>query len=521
MSAEQTGHALTEPLQLEHVLGVAADRFGDRCALIGDARKVTYTELEALALGCAAQLRARGVQPGDAVVVLVANSVSYVAALFGALMTGAVVATLSPDSTARELEAMVTTIGPRAAVVARGGEGRDVASELDHVLPSARIEVQDADEPGWPTSTDRSLVVKRDPDSPAFVAFTSGSTGQPKGAVHRAVTLMHTGRFYLDLVARCAAMTTVATFPLYHLGGLTLVLLPTLLGGGTVVMMDGFTVPEFVEAVERHRADHVAAIPAMLELLFLRANVAEHDLSSLRWVMLSGAPVTNQLARQVHERLGVTVFVGYGQTECPGTNVMTRKDTSVEDVGPMVGWPVEGYEVAILDHDGRPCPDGEIGEVCVRSHYQMLGYLGNPEATQTAIDQDGWLHMGDLGVLRPDGALEIRGRKKEMYIRGGFNVYPVEVEAALLEHPDVSIAAVHPISDEVLGERGVAWVVPEAGRSIDPDDLRAFVGKTLAYYKLPDVVRVVAELPMNAVGKVDKRALRSRMAEGDDAADGP
>jgi acyl-CoA synthetase (AMP-forming)/AMP-acid ligase II len=174
------------------------------------------------------------------------------------------------------------------------------------------------------------------------------------------------------------------------------------------------------------------------------------------------------------------------------------------------GWPVDGYELAVMDEEGRSLPTGTTGEVCVRSHYQMVGYLGDPDATAAAVDAEGWLHTGDLGELRPDGGLVIQGRKKEMYIRGGYNVYPREVEEALMEHPAVSLVAVHGIADDVLGERGCAWVVPEQGSSLEPSTLRAYCQDALTYYKVPDVIRVVDELPVTAIGKIDKLELRAR-----------
>jgi acyl-CoA synthetase (AMP-forming)/AMP-acid ligase II len=185
--------------------------------------------------------------------------------------------------------------------------------------------------------------------------------------------------------------------------------------------------------------------------------------------------------------------------------------TPLAELGPFVGWPAEGYELAIVDEAGQPMGLGEIGEVCVRTQYMLLDYIGDAELTAATIDPDGWLHTGDLGSLRQDGGLIIQGRKKDMYIRGGFNVYPREVEETLMRHESVSLAAVHSIPDPVLGEKGVAWVVEREGADLDTDKLKAFAAQALSKFKVPDEIRIVETLPMTAVGKVDKLALRARI----------
>jgi acyl-CoA synthetase (AMP-forming)/AMP-acid ligase II len=260
------------------------------------------------------------------------------------------------------------------------------------------------------------------------------------------------------------------------------------------------------------------AIPAMAELLFLRGSVDQRAFPSLRKVALGGSGVSNQLVRRCGDELGAQVYVGYGLTECPGFCVISAPSSEVAELGTMVGAATEGYELAILGEDGASVPLGELGEVCLRSHFMMLGYLGNPEATAEAVDENGWLHTGDLGSLDGAGQLSIRGRKKEMYIRGGFNVYPREVEEAFMENSAVSLAAVHSVPDAVLGERGHAWIVPTASTSPTEDQLREAVAQRLAYYKLPDVIHVVDSLPMNAIGKIDKVALARRVIKEQPAA---
>lgn len=502
-------------IPLEQLLTRASGLFTDDVAIVGESHDVTYAQLERLALGMAAVLQGQGLKAGDSVALLAPNSVAFVAGFFGAVMSGAVVSTLSPDSTARELLLMLEASAPTHAVVVASWGGRDYRAELESALPQGVHWIEDLDAPPWEASADRSVIVERNPDGPALVAFTSGSTGLPKGVVHRGITLVHAGRMFVEIVLEGhGRMVTPTTFPLYHLAGPTLVMIPSVLCGGKIVMMNGFTVPKLLAAIEAHGIDTLSAVPAMIELLFLRLPEGAAP-PALPRLYMAGAPVPNQLVRHATERLGSKVFVAYGQTECPGLPVVTRADTSLEEVGPLVGWPCDGYEIRVCDDQGRPVPDGEQGEVCYSSRFMMLEYLGNPTATRDAIDAEGWLHSGDLGTIRPsDQGLMIQGRKKDMYIRGGFNVYPREVEEALLEHPGVSLAAVHAVADSVLGEKGYAWVVPEVGSELAEDAIRDFLRQRLTYYKLPDFVRIVADLPLSPIGKVDKLTLRSRAEEG-------
>jgi acyl-CoA synthetase (AMP-forming)/AMP-acid ligase II len=498
---------------IENALTRAAQRHPDRLALIAESSSITYAELEQSALGLVRLLKEQGVKPGDTVVLLAPNSIGFVAAFFGSLMAGAVVSTLSPDSGPGELATMIAMCAPAAAVCVRRDADRDFAAELGPLLPSNAVWMEDPDQPPWAPLEDRSIIVERDPDAPALVAFTSGSTGVPKGAVHRAETLVHTGERYLIDVLNGEPATLLATLPLYHLGGMTLLLFPALYGGGTLVLLERFGVQQFIGAIEKHRVDVVMAIPAMMELLFLRVDLSQRDISSVRKVVMGGSVVPNRLVLECAKAFNSRVYVGYGLTECPGFCVITSSGDDVAELGPYVGRATVGYEMSVRDDGGRAVGPNESGEVCLRSHYAMLEYLHNPEATAAVLDAEGWFHTGDLGFLSPDGKLTIHGRKKEMYIRGGFNVYPREVEDAIGSHAGVSQVAIHSIPDAVLGERGYGWVVREPGSDVSEEEIRQHLAEQLAYYKAPDVLRFVNELPMNAIGKTDKKALLERLKD--------
>jgi fatty-acyl-CoA synthase len=496
----------------EELLTELSEQFRDRIAVITDARQVSYGQLERLAIGCAQRLHDGGVLPGRPSIVMAPNSLAFLVSYFGTLMSGAIVTCVDPSAPKRELEGIFRTTEPASAVLPRRIGARDIAVELEGLLPGNVIWIDDLDVPTWEEESDRSVIVPRDPGSMGFLAFTSGSTGQPKGALHRTDTLLHTSKNFARSVLQNQAFTSASTFPMYNMGGICMIL-PVLMGGGTIVVVPGFTASALVRAIEEHGVSFAVMTPAMAELFFLKGDLENHDVSAFKRMLLCAAPISNQLCRRLADELDMSVYIAYGLTEVPGGWLTTREDTPVEDIGPFVGWPMKGYELAILDDDGNPLDEGEAGEVCIRTVYRLFAYINDPVSTAALIDADGWIHTGDVGTLRHDGGLEIRGRKKDMYIRGGFNVYPREVEEALATHAEVSLAAVHAVDDPVLGEKGFAWIVLKEGSRLSVDELRSFASERLAHYKVPDFFRITSDLPMIAAGKVDKPQLRTLAAE--------
>jgi acyl-CoA synthetase (AMP-forming)/AMP-acid ligase II len=491
----------------EELLTELSERFHDRTAVITDTRQVSYGQLERLALGCSQRLREAGVVPGRPSIVMAPNSLAFLVSYFGTLMSGAIVTCVDPSAPKRELEGIFRVTEPASAILPRRIGARDIAVELEGLLPENVVWIDDLDVPTWEEESDRSLIVPRDPGSTGFLAFTSGSTGQPKGALHRTDTLLHTSRNFARSVLQDQAFISASTFPMYNMGGICMIL-PVLMGGGTIVVVPGFTASTLVRAIEEHGVSFAVMTPAMAELFFLKGDLGNHDVSAFTRMLLCAAPISNQLCRRLADELGMSVYIAYGLTEVPGGWLTTREDTPIEEIGQFVGWPMEGYELAILDDDGNHLAASQAGEICIRTVYRLFAYINDAASTAALIDDDGWIHTGDMGTLRDDGGLEIRGRKKDMYIRGGFNVYPREVEEALATHPEVSLAAVHAVDDPVLGEKGFAWIVLEPGSRLSIDELRSYTSEHLAHYKVPDFFRITTDLPMIAAGKVDKAHLR-------------
>jgi acyl-CoA synthetase (AMP-forming)/AMP-acid ligase II len=279
---------------------------------------------------------------------------------------------------------------------------------------------------------------------------------------------------------------------------------------GETIIYDTFEPATVLDAIERERIADFGAFPTQAVMLLDHPARARHDLSSLRTVLLGGAPASPALIRRVQETLHVRVAVRYSSTEV-GISTGSLPDDPIEVLSTTVGKPTPGVELQVVDGERNALPAGEIGQVIVRSPATMRGYWRDPEATAATIDADGWVHTGDLGWLDADGYLHLRGRQSEMYIRGGFNVYPGEIEDLLARHPKIARAAVVGLPDDTFGEVGWAFVVPrDAAAPPTLAELRAHVGAELASFKRPDGLTLLGEMPLTPMFKVDKRALEAR-----------
>jgi acyl-CoA synthetase (AMP-forming)/AMP-acid ligase II len=352
--------------------------------------------------------------------------------------------------------------------------------------------------------------VEVSPDAPAAIIFTSGTTGAPKGAwyAHRSLLALaeiearrHAGRSARPPLHLAAGLSFA------HVGSMARIAIQIGTYGASLVH-DTFDPAAVLDAVERERLTHLGAIPTQAIMLLDHPDRRRRDLGSLRSVLLGGAPSSPELIRRVQIELGAQVSVRYSSTEV-GIATASLPDDPPEVLATTVGKPTSGVELRITSDDGRQLPAGEVGGVEVRSPATMRGYWNDPAATAAVVDPAGWIRTGDLGFVDDAGYLHLRGRRSEMFIRGGYNVYPGEIEDLLATHPKVARAAVVGVPDVTFGEIGWAFVAAR-----DPKDpptlgeLRAFVGAELASFKRPDGLTVLAELPVTAMFKVDKQALR-------------
>jgi acyl-CoA synthetase (AMP-forming)/AMP-acid ligase II len=307
--------------------------------------------------------------------------------------------------------------------------------------------------------------------------------------------------------------------PFFHTFGLKAGILACLVKGATIVPHPTFDVPSVMRRVDEERITMLPGAPAIYQTILDHPDLHRFDLSSLRLAVTGAATVPVEMIRRMASELTFTSIVtGYGLTECTGIVTMCRHTDDPETIANTAGRPIPDVEVRAVDEAGIDVPAGRPGEVVVRGYNVMAGYIGDPEATESAIDADGWLHTGDIGVFDADGNLRITDRLKDMFIVGGFNAYPAEIENMMMEHPAVGQVAVVGAPDRRLGEVAAAFVVPRAGAAIDEAELIAWCRERMANYKVPRSIRVVDALPLNASGKVLKYVLRERVGTSSPAA---
>ena len=452
----------------------AARRFGDRVAFVDpDGTPLTYAELDRRSDAVAAGLTARRVEEGDVVVLRLPSETPYVVAYVAAAKIGAITAGINPRLAGPEQDALVELAGA-ALVLTDPADVGELADAGRHESPP----------PALPDV----------PDRPVALVFTSGTTGLPKGAVFcerqlAAIRRIDTGDAW-DGGGPMLASTQFA-----HVGFMTK--LPWYLAtGATQLLLDRWRAGDALRLISEHRMPSIGGVAPQIALMLRAPESRQLDFDSVKTIVVGGGPSPPALVREARERFGAAYSIRYSSTESGGCGTGTAFDADDEEALFTVGKPRGGIEVRIDD-----------GEVLLRSPTVMAGYWRDPDATAATL-VDGWLRTGDMGEIDDRGNLRLVGRKKEMYIRGGYNVYPAEVEAVLRDHPAVADVAIAAKPDDVMGELGVAVVVPlDAHAPPTLDDLRDHAERRLAKYKLPDDVIVVDDLPLTAMQKLDRRAL--------------
>ncbi|MFI1213009.1 FadD3 family acyl-CoA ligase [Streptomyces sp. NPDC020802] len=463
----------------------ASDRFGDAEAVVDGELRLTFTDLADRVRRTAGAFASAGVGPGDRVAVWAPNSSEWVVAALGVLTAGGVLVPVNTRFRDEEAHDIVVRSGAKALCVQNGFLDREFTGPPG-------VPVIDLKTSGF-LASGRPLERKVGEDDLADIIFTSGTTGRPKGVM---TTHGQTLRLYAEW-CRLAQLRQGDRYlivnPFFHIFGYKAGLVASMIRGATVLPVAVFDVDRVLELVEKERVTVLPGPPTLYHSL-LEAG-GGHDLSSLRVAVTGAADIPVELVRRITTQLPFThLMTGYGLTEA-GTVTASRPGDPYEAVATTVGRPCEGFEVRIA----------EDKEVLVRGYSVMRGYLDDPEATAEAVDADGWLHTGDLGELDGDGRLRIVGRKKDMFIVGGFNAYPAEIEGVLLNHPAVAQVAVIGIPDERMGQVGKAFVVPRA--EVTQAELIAWAKQRMAGFKVPRHVEFRTELPLNATGKVMKDKL--------------
>jgi HIP---CoA ligase len=515
---------------IPRLVRASAERFPELDGLVDGDVRLSFPELAARIDEAAGAFMATGLQPGDRVGVWAPNVGEWVIAALGALSAGGVLVPLNTRFKGAEATFVLGRSGARFLCTVNGFLGNDYVAMLrDAGPPPAALEhivVLKGDAPGGTVAftdflsragevTSEDARARADaiaPDDVSDIIFTSGTTGKPKGAMTTHAQTLRTFDAWANTVGLVEGDRYLVVNPFFHTFGYKAGIVACFIKGATIVPEPVFDVPQVLAHVARERISVLPGPPTLYLSILDHPERDRFDLSSLRLAVTGAAAVPVEMIRRMREELTfATIVTAYGLTESTGTVSICRPDDDPETISHTSGRAIDGVEVRIVDDDGAEVARGEPGEIVCRGFNVMVGYFEDDAATGEAIDADGWLHTGDIGVMDDRGYLQITDRKKDMFIVGGFNVYPAEVENSIFEHPDVAQVAVVSAPDPRMGEVGVAFVVPRAGASIDPDELCAWCAPRMANYKVPRRAVVVDALPVNASGKVLKFELRERV----------
>lgn len=534
----------TEPQTIPELVRTAAMRFPNGMAIEDGEARLTFPELERAAVKVAAALMSLGVVPGDRVAVWAPNVHEWVLAAIGTHLAGAVLVPINTrfkaaeagyvlrKSRARVLctvseflgvsyvdllidefgrgsgERPIDGLGALEQIVLLRGERTDALSWSAFLAQGDRVE----------SSAVSSRAAAVSSEDLSDILFTSGTTGEPKGVMTTHGQNVRAFRSWTEVVGLREGDRYLIVNPFFHAFGYKAGWLACLLRGATILPHAVFDVPAVLARVAQERVTVLPGPPTLYQTILAHPKLGEFDISGLRLAVTGAASIPVELIRRMKDELGFdTIITGYGLTEACGIATMCRFDDEPEIIARTSGRAIPDVEVKILTEDGREAPAGEAGEVVVRGYNVMKGYFEDQARTEEVIDAAGYLHTGDVGVLDPAGNLRITDRKKDMFIVGGFNCYPAEIENLMSQNPKIAQVAVVGVPDERQGEVGVAFVVlrPEVTERTGAlaEELIAFCRGRMANYKVPRSLEIVETLPTNAAGKVTKFVLRARAVE--------
>lgn len=516
----------------------AAVRYGDHEAVVDGRVRISYAQLGERVERAAAACLAAGVESGDRVAVWAPNTLDWIVSALGAVSAGAVLVPLNTRfkgaeaayvlgrSRAKLLFVTGTFLGTSYVAslgrAAAEGDGSGPLPGLPH-LEQVVVLAEDAPESfrTWkdflaggdrvPAGAVRDRAESIHPEDPSDIIFTSGTTGSPKGAVITHAQSLRCYDVWSELAGLREGDRYLIVNPFFHTFGYKAGIIACLQRGATMVPQPVFNVDTVLANVAAERISVLPGPPTLHQAILDHPQRDHHDLSALRLVVTGAAVVPLQLVERLRGELRIaTVLTAYGLSEATGIVTMCRRGDPERVIAETSGRAIPDTEVMIADADGNARPPGEVGEILVRGYHVMRGYFEDPGETAKAISPQGWLHTGDVGFKDADGNLRITDRIKDMFIVGGFNAYPVEIEQLLGLHPDIADVAVVGVPDPRLGEVGKAYAVRRPGATVTADDLIAWSRREMANYKVPRAVEFVSELPRNASGKVLKRELRTR-----------
>ena len=487
-------------------------------AYIDGERTFSFAKTEATSRRLASALLASGLQRGDRIAVLSHNQIEWLQLFFAATRIGVAVVALSARYRDSEIEYMLADSQSKAVFtigdaddfdcLAMFARMRDRLPSLQRVVAIDSQEFVSMIDTGVDAARLEAAAAEVQPDDLAMVIYTSGTTGRPKGCALSHDSLLASAAAQATHTRTQAGDLVQLANPFNHVGGITCGILAQLLVGGTCELVASFKAKTVLEMIRRHPPQLLVGVPTMMTLLLMHPDSAATDLRSVRIVITGGSNVDGTLLTQLQRRMpGATIMNLYGLSEASGAIVMTPWECPDDDLMQSIGKPLEGAELRVVDATGDELPAGEIGELHFRGLGVVRDYIG--AAAGSNAFEGGWLRTGDLGLVDARGFITLKGRMKDMYIQGGFNVYPAEVEALIATHPAVVMVAGIGVADKVLGEVGRYYVVAREGSGLSAADVLAHCAGKIADYKMPRQVVLRDALPLTPAGKIQKAALRS------------
>jgi HIP---CoA ligase len=493
------------------ILETAAEKWPDAEALVDGDVRLSFAGLRRTVTRAAGAAMAAGIGKGDRAAIWAPNSWEWVVAALGVQAAGGVVVPMTTRYKGDEAAYVLRRTGARLLFTVEGFLGLDYVSLLEGRATSVERTVLFGS-PSWDeflnsaVGDEPPVVTEEDLSD---IIFTSGTTGRPKGVMSTHAQTVNVPRAWAACVGLRAGDRYLLVSPFSHISGYKSGFIGAILVGATTYPVAVADISVLLDLVSRERITMLPGTPTLFHSILDHPERDSYDLSSLRLSAIGAASVPVDLVTRMQAELFETVVTGYGLTETTGVSTMSRFDDPPEIISRTVGRALDGVSIRVVDAAGKDVQTGVAGEVLVRGFNVMKGYFEEPEQTAEAIDAEGWLHTGDVGTMDDAGYLAITDRLKDMYIVGGFNAYPAEIEAALLHHPAIAMVAVIGIPDERMGEVGMAFVVLRPGASTTGDEIIAWSRNEMANYKVPRRVAIVEALPLNAVGKVVKPELRA------------
>ena len=515
------GEPVVHDMTIGDLLKAAAEQTPDRLALItgvanmADRRQWTYAELWKDAQRTARALCER-FEPGERIAVWAPNIPEWVILEFGAALSGVILVTVNPAFQPTEVAYVLNQSRSAGIFVVPEFRGNQMLATIDAIRPDCPELREVIPFDGWELflkSGEEAEVELPDvkPNDPVMIQYTSGTTGFPKGALLHHRGLVNNGAHTLERMGVAEGSVYITTMPLFHTGGCVVCVLGAVARKATQVLVEMFDPGLVLELAETYQASSMLGVPTMLVAMMEHPTFPNRDLSSVQYICSGGSTVPAPVVKQFERELGAKFTIVFGQTECSPVASMTYPHDTPEDKAGTIGAPMPNVEIKIVDPEtNETLPIGDIGEFCTRGYHVMHNYFEMPEATEKAIDADGWLHTGDLCAMDERGYCTVEGRLKDMIIRGGENIYPRELEDLLYAHEAVGDVAVVGLPDDKWGEVVGAFIRPAPGHNVEKEKLYAYMRANLSPQKTPQLWFAMEEFPLTGSGKIQKFKLREQ-----------